>query len=141
MIRTTCNRKRTLSAAAARANIEIDSLNDKKYFNRQACKSIIGDKVVACGAVVQTGILSGDEAGDILLIDITPLSLGIKTAGGIMTKLIGKNETATSRTNEIFTTYWIYNQSDVLIQALEGKRQLTTGNNLSLKFQLMDIPR
>ena len=78
----------------------------KQYFNGQeSCKSIIHDTVVACGAVVQTGILSGDEtgqAGDVLLIDITSLSLGIETVDGIMTKLMERNKTIP---NEIFTTY------------------------------------
>ena len=84
--------------------------------------------------VLQAAILSGDEmgeAGDVLLIDITPLSLSIETAGGIMTKLIERSKT--------FTAY-AYNQSSVLIQVFEGERQLTTDNNLLVKFELMGIP-
>ena len=105
---------------------------------KEANKSVNPDEVVAVGAAVQAGVLKGDVK-DVLLLDVTPLSLGIETKGGVMTKLIERNTTIPTRRTEVFTTA-DDNQPSVEINVLQGEREMASYNQSLGKFNLVDLP-
>ena len=110
----------------------------KEIFNKEPRKDVNPDEAVAVGAAIQGGVLQGDVK-DVLLLDVTPLSLGIETLGGVMTKLIQKNTTIPTKANQVFSTA-DDNQSAVTIHVLQGEREMASGNKSLGQFNLTDIP-
>jgi len=112
----------------------------KEIFGKEPHKGVNPDEVVAIGAAIQGGVLSGEEGlGDVVLLDVTPLSLGIETLGGVMTKLIDPNTTIPTKKSQIFSTA-ADNQTAVSIHVLQGDREMASGNRTLGRFDLIGIP-
>ena len=110
----------------------------KDFFGQEARRDVNPDEAVAVGAAIQGGVLGGDVK-DVLLLDVTPLSLGIETLGGVMTKLIDKNTTIPTKASQVFSTAED-NQTAVTVHVLQGERELSKGNKSLGRFDLADIP-
>ena len=110
----------------------------KDYFGKEPRRDVNPDEAVAVGASIQGGVLGGDVK-DVLLLDVTPLSLGIETLGGVMTKLIEKNTTIPTKANQVFSTA-DDNQTAVTVHVLQGEREQAAANKSLGRFDLSDIP-
>jgi molecular chaperone DnaK len=110
----------------------------KEFFGKELHKGVNPDEVVAVGAAIQGGVLKG-EVKDVLLLDVTPLSLGIETLGGVMTTLINRNTTIPTRKSEVFSTA-TDNQTNVEVHVLQGERQMARDNRTLGRFQLVGLP-
>jgi molecular chaperone DnaK len=110
----------------------------REFFGKEPRKDVNPDEAVAVGAAIQAGVLKGDVK-DVLLLDVTPLSLGIETLGGVMTKLINKNTTIPTKAQQVFSTAED-NQGAVTIHVLQGERDMAGGNKSLGQFNLTDIP-
>ena len=110
----------------------------REIFGKEARRDVNPDEAVAVGAAIQAGVLAGDVK-DVLLLDVTPLSLGIETLGGVMTKLIDKNTTIPTKASQIFSTAE-NNQPAVTVHVLQGEREVASGNKSLGRFDLADIP-
>ncbi|PKA21908.1 molecular chaperone DnaK, partial [Leptospira sp. mixed culture ATI2-C-A1] len=110
----------------------------KEIFGKEPNKSVNPDEVVAVGAAIQGGVLAGDVT-DVLLLDVTPLSLGIETLGGVMTKLIERNTTIPTRKSQVFSTA-ADSQTTVSVHVLQGEREMASANRTLGRFDLVGIP-
>src|SRR5438093_7965526 len=135
-----CKREWTNAVIVGGGQTRTPKVIDKvrEFFGKEPRKDVNPDEAVAIGAAIQAGVLKGDVK-DVLLLDVTPLSLGIETLGGVMTKLINKNTTIPTKAQQVFSTA-DDNQNAVTIHVLQGERDLASGNKSLGQFNLTDIP-